>query len=331
MGKAVGKRTKDEIVYNKSCFEGFNVFTLLDNHSFVYIDINDEEKFYNGIIDYVLNENNILRYATNKVGIEFKPTLVHYSTLYKELYLFVGKEDLNDLMEIEREADLEKVIEEEHDVIEKKDDKYILRKSKIGRIGEYILHIFLSSYFDFSCVIPKYRLATDSNMSVYGIDTIHYCKGESMLLFGESKVCKNIDNGIKLINKSLEDYEDELRDEFILVLSSNLLRLVEYQEVFGEATETSICIEEFMQKASINKIGVPVFIVHGKEKDEKEILQKLKEGIKRKQLFNKETVYYAISLPVVSKGDFLKKIASKMKERMENYEHERKKSNSSTA
>lgn len=331
MGKAVGKRTKDEIIYNMSSFEGFNVFTFHDNHSFVYIDIDDEEKFYNGIIDYVLNENNILRYATNKVGIEFKPTLVHYSTLYKELYLFVGKEDLNDIMEIEREDALEDVIEEEHEVVEKKEDKYILRKSKIGRIGEYILHIFLSSYFNFSCVIPKYRLATDSNMSVYGIDTIHYCKRESMLLFGESKVCKNIENGIKLINKSLEDYEDELRDEFILVLSSNLLRLVEYQEVFGEATETSICIEEFMQKARINKIGVPVFIVHGKEKNEKEILLKLKEGIKRKQLFNKETVYYAISLPIVSKGDFLKKIVSKMKERMETYEQERKKSNSSTA
>ena len=56
------------------------------------------------------------------------------------------------------------------------------------------------------------------NMSIFGIDELFLA--EDMILFGESKVSINLQNGIKLIKESLKEYEKQIKDEYQLVLSN---------------------------------------------------------------------------------------------------------------
>ena len=45
-------------------------------------------------------------------------------------------------------------------------------------------------------------MITDKNMSVYGIDSLYYSPNEKLILLGESKVSKSLDNGIFVNTKS---------------------------------------------------------------------------------------------------------------------------------
>jgi len=90
---------------------------------------------------------------------------------------------------------------------EEENSKIFARKDKFGKIGEYIFCNILSNYYNFNCIIPKVHYITDNNMNVYGIDALFYSEQDNLLLFGESKFCKNLGNGISLINESLKNYQ----------------------------------------------------------------------------------------------------------------------------
>ena len=198
--------------------------------------------------------------------------------------------------------------------------RLICRLDKLGKVGEYIFSCLLEDYFGFDCIIPKVHLTTDYNMSIYGIDTLFYNEKENLLMFGESKISVRINNGITLIKKSLKDYEKQISDEFELVLSNRLYRdkLYKFKEVFGEQAEMSLDIHQFIKVANITKIGIPLFIAHGCESDTVEILNQL-EKIVPKKMLNIETVYYAISLPIINKEKLIAVFTSKLREKGEEY------------
>ena len=52
--------------------------------------------------------------------------------------------------------------------------KVHIQKDKIGKIGEYAMHLLLTSYYKIHCIIPKFRCTTDRNMSVFGIDSLFF-------------------------------------------------------------------------------------------------------------------------------------------------------------
>ena len=106
-----------------------------------------------------------------------------------------------------------------------------------------------------------------------------------MILFGESKVTKNIENGINLINQSLKEYEKRIKQEYELVLSNRLYRdkLNRFSDMYGDIVDVTLDIEEFIKLADIKYIGIPIFIAHGKQKDIDEIMNKLK-AIKRNNI-----------------------------------------------
>ena len=106
-----------------------------------------------------------------------------------------------------------------------------------------------------------------------------------MILFGESKVTKNIENGINLINQSLKEYEKRIKQEYELVLSNRLYRdkLNRFSDMYGDIVDVTLDIEEFIKLADIKNIGIPIFIAHGKQKDIDEIMNKLK-AIKRNNI-----------------------------------------------
>lgn len=298
-------------------FNDFNVYCLDECHSFYHVEIK-EECFYEKMFDYFFDETRLLRYIENKTSIKFKPTLVNYVTLYKNLSKFIDEENCIPLPKDEQ-AILD-IINEEYKIIEENGEKKI-RLDKIGKIGEYIFCNLLSEFFKFECIIPKLQLLTDPNMNIYGIDTLFYSPANKMILFGESKVSKSLDNGIALINKALTNYQKQVDVEFDLVLSNRWYKnnLGSFEKELGDVVEISLSMSKFIARAGIKTIGVPLFIAHGGKDNLQDIMSKLKK-IKKINLYGLETVYISISLPLIDKEKFFKIFTNCLEERRTVYE-----------
>ncbi|WP_176474214.1 Hachiman antiphage defense system protein HamA [Niallia circulans] len=306
----------DELDIVTEKFGQFEVHSIKDSYSFFHININEHKVFLEGLCEYILNEHIILRYATNRFGINFEPSRQNYNRLFRELDTFIDDENVEFF---DYDLDVADILDDEFEDIIEKDGKKIIRSSKIGRIGEYIFHIFLSEYFNFNCIIPKVKMTTDKNMSVHGIDALFLDKEKEMILFGESKFSKKLENGMTLVNKSLKNYEHEIRDEYKLVLTNNHLKLNGLEDVFPGQTELCIDFDEFIEETKLKYIGVPIFIAHGIENDFKEILNKLQKGIKRTKYFGLETIFFVISLPVLNKKVFIEYLTSVIKQKRADY------------
>lgn len=307
---------KTTLKYSTKKYNNFDVHSIQDNYSFFHIQIKNSNLFLQGLCDFVLSEDNLLRYARNKSAIKFEPNKSNYVALFRELYNFIDDENI-DLVEYDTE--LEDIVIAEYDKAGMKNGKNLIRLSKVGRIGEYIFHTFLSDYFNFNCIIPKVKLTTDRNMSVHGIDALFLDVSNEMILFGESKVTNKIDNGISMINKSLTNYEKEIREEYTLVLSNNHLKLNGLEELFPGKTELCISFDDFISQTNTKNIGVPIFIAHGEDIDHEDILLKLSKKINRNKYFGLNTKYYCISLPIHNKQDFFGCITNTVRRKLGEY------------
>ena len=303
----------------KESFNDFDVFSYSDCNSFVHINITDPQLFYSKMFEYFFDESRLLRYIENKASISFQPTPANFAALYRKLKIFIDKE--NDVQILQKiEDNLLDIVSAEHTLIEENGIKKI-RLDKIGKIGEYIFSNLLSEYFGFQCIIPKLNMLSDYNMSIFGIDTLFYSHDKKLLLLGESKVSKSITNGVALINESLSSYQSQIDDEFELILSQRWLKdkMGYFADDFGDKIETSMNMSDFIEKANVKAIGIPIFIAHGGSETTEEIFNKLKK-IKKVDLYGLETNYIIISLPLINKDDFVKAFTIAIAKRRDLYE-----------
>lgn len=291
----------------------FNVYNLNDNYSFIHVDIEDNRKFMKEFCNYLLDHTNLLRYINNNIEIKFTSTKENMVQLYKRINLFIDDENI---IEHTSDAEIKDILKSEGVFIREDEKKIEVRLSKIGRMGEYIFHLILTDFFKFDCIIPKISLTTDKNQSVFGIDELFLCKDKNMLLFGESKVTKKLEYGITLLKKSLSKYEQEIKEEYLLVLSNDNLKLKHFEDLFGNAHKVCVNFEDFVKKAGITKIGIPLFIAHGEDNDPQKILETLKRRIDRANLFGLETHYYVISLPILDKKQFVDYVTDELSKKL---------------
>lgn len=303
----------------KQNFNDFEVFSYDDCKSFVHINITNPRLFYSKMFEYFFDESRLLRYIENKASISFRPTTANFAALYKKLKIFIDKE--NDIQIPQNlEKNLLDIVSAEHTIIEENGIKKI-RLDKIGKIGEYIFSNILSEYFGYQCIIPKLNMLTDYNMSIFGIDTLFYSHENKLLLLGESKVSKSINNGIALINESLSSYQAQIDDEFELILSQRWLKdkMGYFADDFGDKIEISMNMSDFIKKADVRNIGIPIFIAHGGIETTEEIFNELSK-IKKIDLYDIETNYIIISLPLIDKDEFVKAFTLAIAERRDLYE-----------
>lgn len=294
--------------------EKFKIFVYEGNYTFYHISF-EISTFYDDLFDYFLSEENLLKFAENNSSLKFTPTKKNYVNLFKALNLFIDSEHI----QVEYDEADNKIIIDEFDGYVDKTGKTIIRLSKIGRLGEYFFHVLLSDYFNFDCIFPKILMSTDKNMSVHGIDAIFYDQKKKMLLFGESKVSKSLDNGITLINKSLNNYETEIDEEFRLVLSNRALKKNNIDIELEDGIDKCITFKQFINEVEVKQIGIPIFVSHGDDQDENVIIRKLNDKILKKNLFGIETVYMIISLPIINKEDFFTKIKDNIIKKLKYY------------
>jgi hypothetical protein len=305
------------ITFKKS--KCFNIYSIDENHSFFHVQFEDSDEFFKNLFDYFFSENNLIKYCEHNKHLKFQPSDKNYVILYKHLQTYLDEK--NKLVPIEElEEILLPILEEEYG-LEDEQGKKLVRIDKMGKIGEYLFCCLLSDVFQFDCIIPKVHLQTNYNMSVFGIDTLYYSTHNNLILFGESKFSLSLENGLGLIKTSLKKYEKQIKDEFKLVLSNRLYKdkLNLFDEKYGDIAEISIDIDEFIVRAEIKTIGIPLFIAHGKEIDKNEILKKL-QGIERISILGLEPIYYFISLPIIDKNKLIAIFTHKIKEMEDYYE-----------
>lgn len=316
----------DAIMITLETFDPFTVYKYADANSFLYANCTNGDIFMNGLANYILSEMNLLNYANTMTPIRFSPTPLIYKKLYQTICSF-----LNNELEL---LTFDNVSNEVRDILGieykfvNKDGQTLVQKDKIGKIGEYIFHVLLSSYYKVHCIIPKFRCTTDRNMSVFGIDALFLDPLSHTILFGESKVCKNIDNAITLINRSLVDYEQQISEEYKLVLSNNdVFNLSkEFLDVFKDHTDICMTFEEFVKSARIEKICVPAFIAHGNSEKDNNIetyLKKMNTNIMRRKYFGLDTEYLFISLPIIDKVKMMDIIMRKAVDKCNGYRAKR--------
>lgn len=300
-------------------FNDFNVFSLDNSSIFIHINLT-EASFYKGFVKYFLDESRILRYAENKANLTFTPSKRNYVTLYKHLGYYIDEYNLEKLPAT-IEEEVIKILADEYQLNDLGDGNLQVRLDKIGKIGEYLFCNLFSEYFNFNCIIPKVHLTTDFNMSIYGIDTLFYSTENDMILLGESKFSKSLKNGIGLINKSLKTYEQQIKDEFVLMLSNRFLKnnMGIFGDKYNDAIELSLSIEEFIANANVKRIGIPIFITHGTDIDVDEILKQTK-AIKQHTFLGVETQYIILSLPIVDKSKLISAFTQEIAERRALYE-----------
>ena len=300
-------------------FNDFNVYSIDRKNIFVHINLSDAT-FYKGFARYFLDESRLLRYAENKTNLKFTPERRNYVTLFKHLSYYIDSYNQERLPE-EIEEEVLRILTDEYQLSDSGDGKLQVRLDKIGKLGEYIFCNLLSEYFGFNCIIPKVHLTTDFNMSVFGIDALFYSSENDMILFGESKLSKSLQNGIGLINKSLKTYEQQIKDEFVLILSNRFLK--NHMGIFGDKyaneIELSLNMEEFIKAANVKRIGIPLFIAHGTDTNVDKILEQLK-SVKQSTFLGLETQYIIISLPIVDKSKLVSVFTQEIAERRAFYE-----------
>lgn len=220
-----------------------------------------------------------------------------------------------------------RILSDEYELEDAGNGQLKVRLDKMGKIGEYIFCNLLSEYFGLDCIIPKVHLTTDPNMNVYGIDTLFYSCESDMILFGESKLSKSLSNGTGLINKSLQTYEQQIKDEFTLMLSNRFLKnnMGIFGDKYADLVELSLYIEDFIEKADVKKIGIPIFIAHGTNITPDDIFDKLSK-IKKTTMLGLETIYVVISLPIFDKSKMISVFTQGIAERRAYYVHEATKS-----
>lgn len=316
---------KGEIVIQKRKFDCFDVYFSAEGHSFVYADFKDNDSFIDGLVEYIFKEENLLNYAKRNNKIGFSGTQKQYAKLYNNISMFLNTE--LETLEVDDVIDeLKDILGQEYTLVDDAGNLKV-QNDKVGKIGEYTFHLLLNNYFGLDCVLPKFRCTTDRNMSVFGIDTLFLDVAKRILYFGESKFCKTLDNGITLINRSLEKYEEQIDEEYRIVLSDDeAFRLSsDFEKIFGDAKQICISFREFINVSGIKKIGVPIFIAHGNmdinNVKPEEYISKLHKKIKRSTYFGVEVVYIFISLPVIDKNKFIECAITKAVKKQDEYKN----------
>ena len=97
------------------------------------------------------------------------------------------------------------------------------------------------------------------------------------------------------------------------------LAILEKYRKYADIAELCLTIQDFIKDAEIKNIGVPIFIAHGTETSVDDIFKKL-EKIPKKNLFDINTIYYLISLPILNKNKLVATFTRMIRERMDYYE-----------
>lgn len=312
-------------ICNVKKYKGFDVYYMDKGYSFIYAHFYDAEKLIDGLTDYIFDADNLLNYACRTSKIKFSGEMRQFVMLYHNISVFLNQQ-LETLSIGDVSDALIDILGQEYTLIDD-DGELKVQKDKVGKLGEYVFHLLLTDYFQLDCILPKFRYTTDRNMSVFGIDTLFLDAKTKTIYFGESKFSKDIYNGISLVNRSLKDYEQQILEEYRIVLGpQDVFPLSqEFMDLFGGHRQICISFNKLIEVANITTLGIPIFIAHGhgEEKNTPEdYINQMTTKIHKKDFLGLDTQYIFISLPIIDKKRFVEVAIKKAVKKQYEYEEQ---------
>lgn len=180
-------------------------------------------------------------------------------------------------------------------------------------LAEIILSKIIEDRFGADVFVTKLAQTTNTNMKVFGIDTLHYNTNENTMFFGESKLTNSVELGIQQHTAELLLMDYKLNEECKLItLRENDIRckldIVHEITKFGRklTINDNLSILKIKKEDLAFNIAIVYFIAHGEEFNYDLITKKIKDF--RKKIKFKDITVYCVTLPIKNKEDFIKKV-----------------------
>ena len=180
-------------------------------------------------------------------------------------------------------------------------------------LAEIILSKIIEDRFGADVFVTKLAQTTNTNMKVFGIDTLHYNVNKNTMFFGESKLTNSVELGIQQHTAELLLMDYKLNEECKLItLRENDIRckldIVHEITKFGRklTINDNLSILKIKKEDLAFNISIVYFIAHGEEFDYDLITKKIKNF--RKKIKFKDITVYCVTLPIKNKEDFIKKV-----------------------
>lgn len=288
-----------------------------------HIRINEQD-FNKIIIKSLFEDKDLYRYVTNYSEEQFKQIEVEFPI--KQLISLIKnlkKEYIKDCVPTKIKKKLCKDLKAKTDGViidtEQKDweikfDSYLENNiTGYDVLAEIILSKIIEDRFGADVFVTKLAQTTNTNMKVFGIDTLHYNSNENTMFFGESKLTNSVELGIQQHTAELNLMDYKLNEECKLItLRENDIRckldIVHKITKFGRklTINDNLSILNIKKEDLAFNIAIVYFIAHGEEFDYNYVTRKIKDF--RKKIKFKNITVYCVTLPIKNKEDFIKKV-----------------------
>ena len=243
--------------------------------------INDKSILFNAICNLILDDKNLLYYATQKESTKtIVDTKKYVDSLKKNNNLIYAIKDIFNALGWNDEINIENTRFQ-------------------GDLSEYLMSIFLDKFTNVETLISKISFKTSSKMSVYGNDNVYFDYENDILYFGESKFYQSASDGLDEALKSIEKHSTIEEISFVRNHTSSFI---------AENGEKRTKVIEKYENAYIDNLNIRsiIFImnqdVFKKENYEEMLINYFRD---KETLQQKTEEIILVFLPILSKKEFL--------------------------
>ena len=243
--------------------------------------INDKSILFNAICNLILDDKNLLYYATQKESTKtIVDTRKYVDSLKKNNNLIYAIKDIFNALGWNDEINIENTRFQ-------------------GDLAEYLMSIFLDKFTNVETLISKISFKTSSKMSVYGNDNVYFDYENDILYFGESKFYQSASEGLDEALKSIEKHSTIEEISFVRNHTSSFI---------AENGEKRTKVIEKYENAYIDNLNIRsiIFIVNQdvfkKENYEELLINYFRD---KETLQQKTEEIILVFLPILSKKEFL--------------------------
>lgn len=176
-------------------------------YNLIHLPISNNEFFTSNVIDYlstklpefIFSEKTCKEFSNDRIAYrDAKKKLISYSEIRKKVTL--GENPTQDQ----------------------------INKYSPGEIGEILLFCFLEGHLNAPKILSKYEMKTSGQMPVHGSDGVHLLKNDNgtfELIFGESKMKKELTDASSEAIKSIDEFKTRAEDNIyseVTMITSNL-------------------------------------------------------------------------------------------------------------
>lgn len=241
----------------------------------------DKSILFNAICDLILDEKNLLYYATQKESTKnLVDTRNYVDSLIKNNNLIYAIDDV-------------------FNALGWNDEINIGNTRFQGDLAEYLMSILLDKFTNVETLISKISFKTSSKMSVFGNDNVYFDYENDILYFGESKFYQEANKGLDEALKSIENHSTIEEISFVREHTSSFI---------AENGEKRIKVVEKYENAYIDNLNIRsiIFImnqdIYKRESYEEMLIDYFKD---RESLQQKTEEIILVFLPILSKKEFL--------------------------